>query len=107
MVITYPLAGAQLADYASNPNSPYYITLVGHTSLTGDTDKNNELARRRIEAVKNYLVSQGASPSRILTQVVGAGNHADKNTNDDGTHSESNAESERQNRSVTVRLYRR
>ena len=47
------------------------IVVAGHTDSTGQAAYNQALSERRAAAVRNYLVSQGVSPSRI--QTVGYG----------------------------------
>lgn len=47
------------------------IVVAGHTDSTGHAAYNQALSERRAAAVRDYLVSQGVSPSRI--QTVGYG----------------------------------
>ncbi|RAJ05071.1 OOP family OmpA-OmpF porin [Chitinophaga skermanii] len=47
------------------------LKLSGHTDNTGNANKNLILSRQRAEAVKTYLVSKGANPSKI--EAVGYG----------------------------------
>ena len=47
------------------------IVVAGHTDSTGQAAYNQALSERRAAAVRDYLVSQGVSPSRI--QTVGYG----------------------------------
>ena len=47
------------------------IVVAGHTDSTGQAAYNQALTERRAAAVRDYLVSQGVSPSRI--QTVGYG----------------------------------
>lgn len=47
------------------------IVVAGHTDSTGQAAYNQALSERRAAAVRNYLVSQGVSASRI--QTVGYG----------------------------------
>ena len=43
----------------------FSLKLAGHTDNTGSMALNLSLSKDRAEAVKSYLVSQGANPSRI------------------------------------------
>lgn len=43
------------------------VRIQGHTDSTGDENYNRDLSKRRAEAVKEYLVSQGIEPRRIAT----------------------------------------
>lgn len=49
----------------------FSLKLAGHTDNTGSLELNIKLSRDRAEAVKAYLVSKGANPSRI--EAVGYG----------------------------------
>ena|GEM_PF-1843416 len=44
-----------------------YIELSGHTDNQGDAKKNQQLSEKRVEAVKEYLVSKGIGEERIKT----------------------------------------
>jgi OOP family OmpA-OmpF porin len=43
----------------------FSLTLAGHTDNIGSESSNMKLSKDRAEAVKSYLVGQGANPSRI------------------------------------------
>ncbi|HEY1166646.1 MAG TPA: OmpA family protein, partial [Chitinophaga sp.] len=43
----------------------FSLKLAGHTDNVGRDDNNMRLSKDRAESVKQYLVSQGANPSRI------------------------------------------
>ena len=43
----------------------FSLKLAGHTDNVGSDDANMKLSKDRAEAVKDYLVSKGANPSRI------------------------------------------
>lgn len=49
----------------------FSLKLAGHTDNTGSAEVNMRLSKNRAEAVKSYLVSKGANPSRI--EAVGYG----------------------------------
>ncbi|PNP97427.1 OmpA family protein [Moraxella sp. RCAD0137] len=55
------------------------IVVAGHTDSTGQAAYNQALSERRAAAVRNYLVSQGVSASRI--QIVGYGMRQPVDTN--------------------------
>lgn len=46
------------------------VTLTAYVSDAGDPQLNQEFATKRVEAVKNYLVSQGVPASVISTQTL-------------------------------------
>ncbi len=46
-------------------NKNFSLKLAGHTDNIGSDDANMKLSKDRAEAVKDYLVSKGANPSRI------------------------------------------
>ncbi len=47
------------------------IEIIGHTDLHGSDDYNNQLSRKRAEAVKNYFAGKGLDPKRFA--ISGAG----------------------------------
>lgn len=47
------------------------IRVEGHTDSVGSEESNQELSRRRAEAVKALLVQDGVRPGRITTQAFG------------------------------------
>lgn len=49
----------------------FSLRLAGHTDNTGSMEVNMRLSKERAEAVKAYLVSKGANPSRI--EAIGFG----------------------------------
>jgi outer membrane protein OmpA-like peptidoglycan-associated protein len=52
-------------------NPKIEIQLEGHTDNQGNANKNLELSRERVEAVKKYLVKEGVGKSRIQTKAFG------------------------------------
>ncbi|XDD50233.1 OmpA family protein [Leptospira sp. WS92.C1] len=53
-----------------NPNVK--IKIIGHTDLNGDSQDNLVLSRNRANAVKEYLVKNGADSKRIVTDGKGS-----------------------------------
>ena len=47
------------------------VEVQGHTDERGDDAKNIELSKRRAESVKQYLVSKGVAPERLVAQGYG------------------------------------
>lgn len=64
-------------------NSALAADLVGHADSVGSDQYNLGLSRRRAEAVKNYLVSQGIAASRISVDWKGESEPAVPNTTDE------------------------
>lgn len=61
------------ADYmALNPNA--MVTISGHCDERGTREYNLALGERRANAVKNALIAEGVSPSRISTKSYGEEN---------------------------------
>ena len=52
-------------------NTKVVIQLEGHTDNIGNAEKNMELSRDRVEAVKKYLTSKGVSKDRVKTKAFG------------------------------------
>ncbi len=53
----------------SNPRAE--IELSGHTSSEGEAALNRSLSYRRVKACKDYIVSRGINPGRIIAQGYG------------------------------------
>lgn len=64
------------------------ISIEGHTDSVGGEDYNMDLSRRRAEAVKTYLVSQGIAGARI--EATGRGEGAPISGNDSVTGRQQN-----------------
>lgn len=59
-----------IVDYL-HENSDKKMKVIGHTDLTGTFDDNMKLSKERADSVKQYLVSKGIDPKRILTEGKG------------------------------------
>lgn len=47
------------------------VVFVGHTDDVGSTEYNLALSRRRAEAVRDYVISQGIAPERLSIEAKG------------------------------------
>ena len=101
-------AMTNLTDFANNvlkPNPDCDVAIQGYTDNTGfkgssveeSIQKNITLSQNRADAVKSYLLAQGAAPSQIKSSVGYGENNpvADNST----------AEGKAQNRRVEISLY--
>jgi OOP family OmpA-OmpF porin len=61
-----------------------YIEVVGHTDDVGDDAYNQDLSEQRASAVRDYLVSAGVDPSKIVTIGMGESMPVASNTTDEG-----------------------
>ncbi|TGM72489.1 OmpA family protein [Leptospira mtsangambouensis] len=59
-----------IVDYL-HENSDKKMKVIGHTDLTGTFEDNMTLSKERADSVKQYLVSKGVDPKRILTEGKG------------------------------------
>ena len=73
----------KLAQVLKN-NMDTNINIYGHTDSKGTDANNLSLSERRAAAVKNYLVSQGVSSSRMFTMGVGEKEPVASNDTDAG-----------------------
>lgn len=64
------------------------IVLRGHTDSSGSDEVNLRAARRRAEAVRDWLVERGIAPERIETIALGEQNPVAPNALPDGTPNE-------------------
>jgi outer membrane protein OmpA-like peptidoglycan-associated protein len=78
-----------------NENESIQIQLEGHTDYRGSKKLNLELSQKRVDAVKNYLTSQGINPKRIKTKAFGGSQPLVK---------EKSIEASEMNRRVEVRI---
>jgi OOP family OmpA-OmpF porin len=58
------------------------LTITGHTDSDGSTQYNKDLAQRRADTVKNYIIKGGIDKSRITTQSQGEQSPLVENIND-------------------------
>ena len=75
--------------------STMVIQLEGHTDKRGNPSLNLKLSQDRVNAVKDYLVSNGVAKERVLTKAFG-----DSQLISQGTSPEDRAK----NRRVEVRI---
>lgn len=66
---SFPSLDELAALLKSKPS--YGLRLAGHTDNVGDDAKNMQLSHDRAQAVKNYLVSKGASADAIIVEYYG------------------------------------
>ncbi|GBF43440.1 OmpA-family protein [Leptospira ellinghausenii] len=59
-----------IVDYL-HENSEQKMKIIGHTDLTGNFEDNMNLSKERAESVKQYLVSKGVDPNRLVTEGKG------------------------------------
>lgn len=65
--------GMQKIALVMDLNPQLYCWIEGHTDLFGGDEFNYELALRRAESVKSYLVGIGMDPDKIKTRGIGKG----------------------------------
>lgn len=87
------LNAAAKAEIATVLESPQYaaggaIIIGGHTDSSGNDDANLRVSQRRAEAVRDYLVEQGAAEDRITVVAFGEQNPVAPNAIADGTPNE-------------------
>jgi outer membrane protein OmpA-like peptidoglycan-associated protein len=66
-----------------NQNPTLTILIEGHTDIIGDKKANMELSQKRVNSVKNYLISKGIDSKRIETKGWGSSKPLNANGNDD------------------------
>ena len=69
---------------AMDHNPGAKLKLEGHTDNVGDGSQNMNLSTRRAKAVKNYLIGQGVSGSRITAKGFGETKPVDTNDTKEG-----------------------
>ncbi len=75
--------------------SPHVVRIEGHADATGTDDINIPLSQKRAEAVRDYLVKNGADPGML--KAVGMGSKALKVANDPAAAENRRVEIGRQN----------
>ena len=60
------------------------LMIIGHTDKTADAAYNMKLSEERAQAMKEYLVAQGADPSKLMTKGMGETDPIADNTTDQG-----------------------
>lgn len=76
-------------------NPKMVIQLEGHTDYIGSTKLNQQLSQERVDAVKNYLISNGSDGTRVKTKAFGGTKPISR---------ENTEEARRLNRRVEVRI---
>ena len=81
-----PESKYQLGDLAEilNKYPQLKIEVSGHTDNTGDPAANKTLSQQRSDVVRDYLVAQGISASRLSSVGYGAAKPADTNDTEAG-----------------------
>jgi len=75
---------SQLAASIKAMQDVHSVNVVGHTDSSGAEAYNQGLSQRRANAVKDYLVEQGVSPTVISTVGMGESQPVTSNTTRDG-----------------------
>ena len=60
------------------------LMIIGHTDKIADPAYNMKLSEERAQAMKAYLVAQGADPSKLMTKGLGETDPIADNTTDQG-----------------------
>lgn len=63
--------------------SDYTVHLSGHTDNTGSEDRNKQLSKERVIAVKNYLVSKNVDSTKIILAFYGESKPVIANTSEE------------------------
>jgi outer membrane protein OmpA-like peptidoglycan-associated protein len=62
------------------------LEVQGHTDNTGSDAINNPLSQARADAVRNYLISRGVDPSRLVAKGYGSTKPVASNANEQGRY---------------------
>ena len=60
------------------------VEIAGHTDNVGNDADNLKLSQQRAEAIRNYVIRKGISPSRIVAKGYGAAEPVADNDTDEG-----------------------
>jgi outer membrane protein OmpA-like peptidoglycan-associated protein len=60
------------------------VEIAGHTDNVGDEESNMRLSEARANTVRNYLISKGISPDRIIAKGYGESQPIAPNSSDEG-----------------------
>ena len=91
--VTFHTGSARLTEMSSSVldavanklvNSPVDVEIAGYASNTGDPDFNLKLSQQRADAVRDYLIRQGADGSRITAKGYGIADPVASNDTADG-----------------------
>jgi len=93
-VIHFPAGSAEIRDVSipllkevadilkNNPNTQFVIQ--GHSDAIENNRKTGSLSRRRAQVVKDYLISLGVVPGRLLVESYGANRPIANNESEEG-----------------------
>lgn len=73
-----------LSKFAQGLDATMHVQVIGHTDSQGSDAVNNPLSLDRAQSVRDYLVSQGVSASRIAVEGKGEHQPIADNTTADG-----------------------
>lgn len=78
--VSYPILDDVVEVLKANPDIRQ-VRIEGHTDWIGSEAYNMKLSNQRADSVRNYLISKGIAPSRLVAQGFGKGHPiADNNT---------------------------
>ena len=66
------------------------LRINGHADAKGSDDYNAQLSEKRASSVRDTLISQGVTPTQIITEAFGETRPRNPNFNPDGTDNTSN-----------------
>ncbi|MEO8398684.1 MAG: OmpA family protein [Ignavibacteriaceae bacterium] len=64
--------------------SDIYVEISGYTDKTGSKNLNQKLSQERADAVRNWLISKGIEPKRIIAHGYGSDKPIDSNQTEEG-----------------------